>query len=244
MITMLQSIDREDLETLWKLVKAKHENTRPDDDYERVLWGDLKVMFEPDIKSEVWRSLQGYKVTVWKLFDNCRVDFVRNIVHALGGKPKRKGKQSPKDIVFLKVEDSPIGNESKYISNSESVNDNQEPSPPLPKLLGARPKPLIKCDKKQTLPKPSAPEIKSKKNTKLTTKEFLLTLMQEVKGLKEHIKPSSESSTFVSQTGSSMSCKDKMKTKFGPVNTVGLKTTSLRNVTIILNVLFARALTI
>ncbi|GKD86558.1 hypothetical protein Tco_1357712, partial [Tanacetum coccineum] len=45
-------IDREDLETLWKLVKAKHENARPEDDYERVLWGDLKVMFEPDIKSE------------------------------------------------------------------------------------------------------------------------------------------------------------------------------------------------
>ncbi|GKE60238.1 hypothetical protein Tco_1510605, partial [Tanacetum coccineum] len=64
MIKMLQGIDIEDLETLWKLVKAKHENTRPEDDYERVLWGDLKVMFEPDIKSEVWRSLQGYKVTV------------------------------------------------------------------------------------------------------------------------------------------------------------------------------------
>ncbi|GKB36480.1 hypothetical protein Tco_0881422 [Tanacetum coccineum] len=64
MIKMLQNIDREDLETLWKLVKAKHGNTRLEDDYERVFWGDLKVMFEPDIKSEVWRSLQGYKVTV------------------------------------------------------------------------------------------------------------------------------------------------------------------------------------
>ncbi|GJZ28839.1 hypothetical protein Tco_0573486 [Tanacetum coccineum] len=51
-------IDREDLETLWKLVKAKHENTRPEKDYERVLWGDLKVMFEPGIKSEIWRNLQ------------------------------------------------------------------------------------------------------------------------------------------------------------------------------------------
>ncbi|GKD59698.1 hypothetical protein Tco_1297207 [Tanacetum coccineum] len=77
MIKMLQGIDREDLETLWKLVKAKHRNTRPEEDYERVLWGDLKVMFEPDIKSEVWRNLQGYKVTVWKLFDNYGVHFVR-----------------------------------------------------------------------------------------------------------------------------------------------------------------------
>ncbi|GJV02793.1 hypothetical protein Tco_1336362 [Tanacetum coccineum] len=77
MIKMLQNINREDLETLWKLVKTKHGNTRPEDDYERVFWVNLKVMFEPDIKSEVWRNLQGYKVTVWKLFDSCGVHFVR-----------------------------------------------------------------------------------------------------------------------------------------------------------------------
>ncbi|GJX16694.1 hypothetical protein Tco_0217526, partial [Tanacetum coccineum] len=33
---------KEDLETLWKLVKAKHGNTRPGDEYKRVLWGDMK----------------------------------------------------------------------------------------------------------------------------------------------------------------------------------------------------------
>ncbi|GJX70649.1 putative ribonuclease H-like domain-containing protein [Tanacetum coccineum] len=44
MIKMLQNIDREDLETLWKLVKAKHGNTRPKEDYERVLWGNLKLI--------------------------------------------------------------------------------------------------------------------------------------------------------------------------------------------------------
>ncbi|GJV61350.1 putative ribonuclease H-like domain-containing protein [Tanacetum coccineum] len=77
MIRMLQGIDREELQTLWKLVKTKHGDTRPGDEHERVLWGDLKVMFEPDIKSDVWRNLQGYKVTVWKLFDSCGVHFVR-----------------------------------------------------------------------------------------------------------------------------------------------------------------------
>ncbi|GJY10077.1 hypothetical protein Tco_0378262 [Tanacetum coccineum] len=53
MIKMLQNIDREDLETLWKLVKAKYGNTRPEEAYEKVLWGDLKVMFEPDVESKV-----------------------------------------------------------------------------------------------------------------------------------------------------------------------------------------------
>ncbi|GJS81429.1 hypothetical protein Tco_0747970 [Tanacetum coccineum] len=34
---MLKSFDREDLETLWNLAKAKHGYTRPEDGYERVL---------------------------------------------------------------------------------------------------------------------------------------------------------------------------------------------------------------
>ncbi|GJS12177.1 hypothetical protein Tco_0368973 [Tanacetum coccineum] len=34
---MLKDFVREDLETLWKLVKAKHGSTRPDEGYERVL---------------------------------------------------------------------------------------------------------------------------------------------------------------------------------------------------------------
>ncbi|GJR22349.1 hypothetical protein Tco_0970876 [Tanacetum coccineum] len=38
-IYMLRNFDREDLDTLWKLVKAKHGSTRPKEGYERVLWG-------------------------------------------------------------------------------------------------------------------------------------------------------------------------------------------------------------
>ncbi|GKF72150.1 hypothetical protein Tco_0208264, partial [Tanacetum coccineum] len=36
-IHMLRNFDREDLETLWKLIKAKHGSTRPEEGYERVL---------------------------------------------------------------------------------------------------------------------------------------------------------------------------------------------------------------
>ncbi|GKG19240.1 hypothetical protein Tco_0376339, partial [Tanacetum coccineum] len=41
MIRMLQDIRKEDLETLWKLVKTKHGDTSPEDKHERVLWGNL-----------------------------------------------------------------------------------------------------------------------------------------------------------------------------------------------------------
>ncbi|GJR56835.1 hypothetical protein Tco_1498997 [Tanacetum coccineum] len=77
MIHMLRDFDREDLETLWKLVKAKHGNTRPEEGYERVLWGNLRTMFEHNIEDTVWRNLLGNKVFIWKLIDSCGVHFVR-----------------------------------------------------------------------------------------------------------------------------------------------------------------------
>ncbi|GJU01522.1 putative ribonuclease H-like domain-containing protein [Tanacetum coccineum] len=77
MIQLLKEFDREDLENLWKLVKAKHGDTRPEEGYERVLWGDLKTMFEHHIEDEVWRSLQGKKVLLWRLYESYGVHFVR-----------------------------------------------------------------------------------------------------------------------------------------------------------------------
>ncbi|GJV02457.1 hypothetical protein Tco_1336026 [Tanacetum coccineum] len=53
MIQMPNSFNREDLETLWKLVKVKHGYTRPEEGYERVLCGDLKTMFKHNIEDIV-----------------------------------------------------------------------------------------------------------------------------------------------------------------------------------------------
>ncbi|GKB05927.1 hypothetical protein Tco_0834122 [Tanacetum coccineum] len=72
----------------WKIIKkgnmgyfqiiiADGSLKRPEEGYKRVLWGDLKVMVEPNVESKVWRNLQGHKVTVWKLFSSSRVHFVR-----------------------------------------------------------------------------------------------------------------------------------------------------------------------
>ncbi|GJX28263.1 hypothetical protein Tco_0236342 [Tanacetum coccineum] len=69
--------DIEDLENLWKFVKTNHGYTRPKEAYERVLWGDLKVMFELDVEHNIWRNLQGQKILLWKLYDSCGIHFVR-----------------------------------------------------------------------------------------------------------------------------------------------------------------------
>ncbi|GKG03432.1 hypothetical protein Tco_0311068, partial [Tanacetum coccineum] len=60
-----------------KLLKAKYGSTRPEEGYERVLWGDLKVMFEPHVEDTVWRNQQDYRVLDWKIYDSCGVHSLR-----------------------------------------------------------------------------------------------------------------------------------------------------------------------
>ncbi|GJZ11816.1 hypothetical protein Tco_0546575 [Tanacetum coccineum] len=69
--------EKEDLEDLNKLVKAKYESTRLVEDLDLLLWGDLKTMFEPDVEDNVWRNQQEYKVLDWKLYDSCGVYSLR-----------------------------------------------------------------------------------------------------------------------------------------------------------------------
>ncbi|GJV08864.1 hypothetical protein Tco_1346520 [Tanacetum coccineum] len=50
---MVRSFDREDFDTLYKLVKAKYRSTSPVEDLDLVLYGDLKTMFEPYVEDNV-----------------------------------------------------------------------------------------------------------------------------------------------------------------------------------------------
>ncbi|GJU17978.1 hypothetical protein Tco_1145944 [Tanacetum coccineum] len=52
---MIKSFDREDLEDLYKLVKARYGSTRPVEDLDLVLWNDLKTVFEPHVEDEIWK---------------------------------------------------------------------------------------------------------------------------------------------------------------------------------------------
>ncbi|GKA08810.1 retrovirus-related pol polyprotein from transposon TNT 1-94 [Tanacetum coccineum] len=55
---MLKSFDREDLEDLYKLVKARYGSTRPVEDLDLVLWNDLKNMFEPHVEDNIYMLVE------------------------------------------------------------------------------------------------------------------------------------------------------------------------------------------
>nr|GEZ40414.1 hypothetical protein [Tanacetum cinerariifolium] len=58
----LKSFGKEDLEDLYKLVKARYESTRPIENMDYLLWSDMDLIFEPHVKDEVSKRQQGYKV--------------------------------------------------------------------------------------------------------------------------------------------------------------------------------------
>ncbi|GJW73693.1 hypothetical protein Tco_0133063 [Tanacetum coccineum] len=70
---MLKSFDKEDLEDLYKLVKARYGSTRPVESMDYLLWNDMKTMFEPHVEDAIWMNQQGYKVLEWKLYNSCEV---------------------------------------------------------------------------------------------------------------------------------------------------------------------------
>nr|GEW06127.1 hypothetical protein [Tanacetum cinerariifolium] len=97
-----RNFNKEDLEVLWSIVKAKFKKTKLADDMDNLLFQTLKIMFEHHVKDNIWKYQQRLaKVLKWKLFDSCRVycvtiqntlyyllvekmyPFIRNILHQM-----------------------------------------------------------------------------------------------------------------------------------------------------------------
>ncbi|GJS55589.1 retrovirus-related pol polyprotein from transposon TNT 1-94 [Tanacetum coccineum] len=101
-----------------------------------------------------------------------------DIVRTLGERGKRKETIYSMEIVFTKGENSPSETTREVTSNTESECNNQEPLPPLSKLLGAEP--IVKETKKKAQTKsPSIPDPSLEKKANSSTEQHLLTLMQE-----------------------------------------------------------------
>nr|GEU56583.1 hypothetical protein [Tanacetum cinerariifolium] len=76
--TMLKNFDREDLESLWKIVRERFKKTEPKNYTDDFLLNTLKIMFEkPNVEANVWKDQKGKygltKVKILKLFKSCGV---------------------------------------------------------------------------------------------------------------------------------------------------------------------------
>ncbi|GKD87545.1 hypothetical protein Tco_1358699, partial [Tanacetum coccineum] len=59
----------------FQIIRANESSRRPEEAYERVLWGDLKLMFEPDVESEKMNiKFKGGVVGIKRLHDDFGVN--------------------------------------------------------------------------------------------------------------------------------------------------------------------------
>ncbi|GJT39024.1 putative ribonuclease H-like domain-containing protein [Tanacetum coccineum] len=69
---MLDDFDTQDVIDLYRLVNERYETKSPEG-YDLLLWGDLKILFEPNEEDEIWKNQEDYNLISWRLFDSCRV---------------------------------------------------------------------------------------------------------------------------------------------------------------------------
>ncbi|GJT10958.1 hypothetical protein Tco_0858000 [Tanacetum coccineum] len=69
---ILNDFDRVDLIVLYRLFNEKYASTRPSFN-DLMLWGDMKIMFEPNDDDAVWKNHHSQELIEWKLYDSCGV---------------------------------------------------------------------------------------------------------------------------------------------------------------------------
>ncbi|GJV39731.1 hypothetical protein Tco_1418171 [Tanacetum coccineum] len=69
---MLDDFDRQDVLDLHRLVQERYDTTSLEG-YDLLLWGDLKILFEPNEDDEIWKNQQDYNLISWRFFDSCGI---------------------------------------------------------------------------------------------------------------------------------------------------------------------------
>ncbi|GJU26319.1 hypothetical protein Tco_1164940 [Tanacetum coccineum] len=107
LMSVLSIFDREDLDAVNQLVMDRFQDEMPEG-FDRVLWGDLMVLFNSDDKDEFWGSQQDWKIESWKLHSSSGVHTLVTdtglVIHMLVEKKYPLRKEVLKQMLKLKLE--------------------------------------------------------------------------------------------------------------------------------------------
>ncbi|GKC11027.1 hypothetical protein Tco_1007809 [Tanacetum coccineum] len=106
LMTVLSIFDREDLNAVYQLVMEKYQDEMPEG-FDKVLWGDLMIMFNPDDENEFWNAQQDWKIVSWKLHGSSGVHVLVTdtglVIHMLVEKKYPLRKEVLKQMLKLKL---------------------------------------------------------------------------------------------------------------------------------------------
>ncbi|GKC26513.1 hypothetical protein Tco_1033807, partial [Tanacetum coccineum] len=107
LMRVLSIFDRDDLNAVYQLVMDKYKDEIPEG-FDRVLWGDLMIMFNPSDKDEFWNSQQDWNVVSWKLHGSSGVHTLMTdeglVIHMLVEKQYPLRKNVLVQMLELKLE--------------------------------------------------------------------------------------------------------------------------------------------
>ncbi|GJY93228.1 hypothetical protein Tco_0509010 [Tanacetum coccineum] len=107
LMRVLSVFDREDLDAVYKLVMDIYQDKIPEG-FDKVIWGDLIVMFNPDEQDEFWNSQHEWKVISWKLHSSSGVHTLMTeeglVIHMLIEKKYPLKKEIVVQMLKLKLE--------------------------------------------------------------------------------------------------------------------------------------------
>ncbi|GJV54943.1 hypothetical protein Tco_1455948 [Tanacetum coccineum] len=107
LMRVLSIFDREDLNVVYQLVMDRFQDEIPEG-FDRVLWGDLMVMFNPDDENEFWNSQQDWNIVSWKLHGSSGVHTLVTetglVIHMLVEKKYPLRKEVLMQMLKLKLE--------------------------------------------------------------------------------------------------------------------------------------------
>ncbi|GKA29840.1 hypothetical protein Tco_0716085, partial [Tanacetum coccineum] len=71
---LLNDLTRDYLKELYRLMMLKYGDNRPEEEFKRVLWGDLKTMFDPPSEEDaIWKLPHQQQILNWRYFHSCSV---------------------------------------------------------------------------------------------------------------------------------------------------------------------------
>ncbi|GJY67979.1 hypothetical protein Tco_0470961 [Tanacetum coccineum] len=107
LMTVLSIFDREDLNAVYQMVMEKYQDEMPEG-FDRVLWGDLMVLFNSDDKDEFWSSQLDWIIVSWKLHSSSGIHTLVTdtglVIHMLVEKKYPLKKEVLKQMLKLKLE--------------------------------------------------------------------------------------------------------------------------------------------
>ncbi|GKC61849.1 hypothetical protein Tco_1089447, partial [Tanacetum coccineum] len=107
LMRVLSIFDREYLNVVYQLVMDRFQDEIPKG-FDRVLWGDLMVMFNPDDEDKFWNSQLDWNIVSWKLHGSSGVHTIMTegglVIHMLVEKKYPLKKEVLLQMLKLKLE--------------------------------------------------------------------------------------------------------------------------------------------